>query len=178
MSSKIWEKYERIKEIQSNNSNIKTYLVRIEPIVKEIIPKNKDDYYIISERLEKLKKEKELNIYEIFKENDRIYIVINNNEEILSKIDKLILSDELFIEKQGIIQGHGRPITKEEIFDLFKMEKSMCKISFETKKGEKGKGSIFFCEIDNFPIKYALFTSNHTLNEPNIEIGKKINFNA
>ena len=38
-----------IKEIQSYG-NIKTYLTRIEPIVKEIIPKNKDDYYIISER--------------------------------------------------------------------------------------------------------------------------------
>ena len=34
----------------------------------------------------------------------------------------------------------------------------------------------FFCEIDNFPIKYALFTNNHILNESSIEIGKKINF--
>ena len=33
-----------IKEI-GTNSNIKTYLTRIELIVKEIIPKNKDDYY-------------------------------------------------------------------------------------------------------------------------------------
>ena len=55
MASKIWSKYKKIKEI-GTNSNIKTYLTRIELIVKEIIPKNKDDYYIIIEILVKLKK--------------------------------------------------------------------------------------------------------------------------
>ena len=121
----IWNKYKIIKEIDSK-SNIKTYLTRIEPIIKEIKPKDKDDYYKIIERLDKLKEE--LNIYEIIEENEKIYIVIENNEEILLKIDKLILSDELNIEKESIIQGHGNPITKEEIFNLFKLEKSMCKI--------------------------------------------------
>ena len=177
MPSKIWSKYKMIKEIESN-SNIKTYLARIELIVKEIIPKNKDDYYIFIERLVKLKEEleEEINIYEIIEENKKIYLVMDNNEKLLSKIDKLVLSDGLDIEKEGIIKGHGRPITKGEIFDLFKMEKSMCKISFETQKGEIGKGSGFFCEIDNFLIKYALFTNNHVLNESNIKFGKKINF--
>ena len=137
MPSKIWDKYKKIKKIESNNSNIKTYLVNIQPIIKEIIPKNKEDYHIINERLEKIKEAEEINIYDIIEENERIYIVIDNNEELLLKIDKLILSDELDIKKEGIIQGHGRPITKEEIFDLFKMEKSMCKISFENDKGEK-----------------------------------------
>ena len=41
----------------------------------------------------------ELDIYEILEENNKFYIVANNNEEILSKIDKLILSDE-FIQLQ------------------------------------------------------------------------------
>ena len=128
-------------------------------------------------RLEKLKLKEELNIYEIIEENDRIYIVINNNDELLSKIDKLILSDELDIKKECIIKDHGRPIKKDEIFNLFKMEKSMCKISFENMKGQECHGSGFFCEIDfNFPIKYALFTNNHVLNELNIEIGKTIHF--
>ena len=54
MPSKIWSKYKKIKEIKSN-SNIKTYLTRIDLVVKEIIPKNIDDYYAISERLEELK---------------------------------------------------------------------------------------------------------------------------
>ena len=163
MPSKIWNKYKMIKEINSN-SNIKTYLSRIEPIIKEIMPKNKDEYYRIYERLDNLKDE--LNINEIIEENERIYIVIDNNDELLLKLDKLILSDELDIIKEGIIQGHGSPITKDEILNLFKMEKSMCKISFETIDGKKGKGSGFFCEIDiNFPFKYALFTNNHVLNE-------------
>jgi len=170
MPSKIWSKYKKIKEIKSN-SNIKTYLTRIEPIVKEIIPKNKDDYYAISERLNELKEE--FNIYEIIEENERIYIVIDNNEELLLKIDNLILSDQLDIIKESIIQGHGSPVTKDEIDNLFKKEKSMCKISYRTIDGKKGKGSGFFCEIDinniNFPFKYVLFANNHILNESNIE---------
>ena len=105
-----------------------------------------------------------------------MYIVAENNEENLSKIDKLLLSEESNIKKEGIIKGHGNPITKEEIFNLFNLDKSMCKISFETKKGEKGKGSGFFCKIDKFPIKYALFTNNHVLDESNIEIGSTIHF--
>ena len=72
MPSKIWSKYKIIKEIE-DNSNIKTYLTKIEPIVKEIIPKNKEDYYIIMGRLERLKLKEEINIYEIIEENDRIY---------------------------------------------------------------------------------------------------------
>ena len=121
----IWNKYKIIKEIKSN-SNIKTYLTRIEPIVKEIIFRNKEEYNIIIERIEKLKNK--LNIYEIIEENNKLYIVIDNNKEILYKIDKLILSNELDIEKEGILEGHGKPIKKEELINLFKMEKSMCKI--------------------------------------------------
>ena len=52
MPSKIWNKYKMIEEINSKG-NIKTYKAKIEPIIKEIIPKNKDDYYRIYERLEK-----------------------------------------------------------------------------------------------------------------------------
>ena len=52
----------------------------------------------------------------------------------------------------------------------------MCKIAYETNNGEAGKGSGFFCEIDNFPIKYDLFTNNHVLNESNIEIGQMFKF--
>ena len=89
----------------------------------------------------------------------------------ISKIDKIILSEGLIIEKEGINEGHGYPIKKNEIFELFKMERSMCKIL----SGEEGSG--FFCEFDNnFPIKYALFTNNHVLNEFDIKIGSKIKF--
>ena len=39
----IWNKFKKIKEINSN-LNIKTYLVRIEPIIKEILYKDINDY--------------------------------------------------------------------------------------------------------------------------------------
>ena len=41
MPSTIWNKYKIIKEI-NKNLNIKTYLTRIEPIIKEINYKNKN----------------------------------------------------------------------------------------------------------------------------------------
>ena len=79
----------------------------------------------------------------------------------LKKLDNLI-SEDLEIKKEGVIEGQGNPNTKVEISDLFKMEKAMCKIQFEDEKGNKGLGSGFFCEINlDFPMKYALFTNNH-----------------
>ena len=53
----------------------------------------------------------------------KFYIVAENNEKLLSKIDKLILSNELDIKKEGIIQGHGYPITKKEINELLEKDK-------------------------------------------------------
>ena len=168
----IWNKYTKIKEINSNQ-NVKTYLTRIEPLIKEITPKDKDDYDIIYDSLYNLKNE--LNIHDIIEENYKIYVIIDNNKEINDKIDKLIKSEELNIEKEATLEGHGNPINKEEILNLFKMEESMCKIKFErieNNKIKKGKGTGFFCEIENknIPIKYCLFTNNHVLNESNIEI--------
>ena len=168
----IWNKYTKIKEI-NYNSNIKTYLVRIEPILKEIIPKDINDYFIIKQRIEILKNK--YKIYDIIEENEKIYIVID--KEINIEIDKIILSNELDIKKEGIIEGHGKPITKKEILNLFEMEKSMCKISFENIESKvHGKGSGFFCEINNFPFKYALFTNNHILNKSSIEVDNIIKF--
>ena len=174
----IWNKYTKIKEINSNK-NVKTFLTRIEPLIKEITPKDKDNYDTIYEYLYNLKND--LNIHDIIGENDKIYVIIDNNKEINNKIDKLINSEDLNIKKEVILEGHGNPINKDEILNLFKMEESMCKIIFErieNNKITKGKGTGFFCEIENknFPIKYCLFTNNHVLNESNIELDKIINF--
>ena len=144
MPTNIWNKYKKIKEINSN-SKIKTHSAMIEPIIKEIIPKDINDFYIIKERIDNIKYQ--IKIYDIIEEDEKIYIVIDNNEELNLEIDKLILSDELEIKKEGIIEGHGNPITKKEILNLFEMEKSMCKISyehFENNKLIKGKSSGFF----------------------------------
>ena len=174
----IWNKYPKIKEINTKK-NIKTYLTRIEPLVKEITPENKDDFYEIYECLFNLKNE--LNIYDIIIENDNIYIILDNNRENNDKIDELIASKEFNVQKEAVLQGHGEPIKKDEIINLFKMEESMCRIEYErinNNKIEKGKGTGFFCEISdkNTPIKYCLFTNNHVLNQANIEVGNIINF--
>ena len=94
------------------------------------------------------------------------------------EFDKLILSNEIEIKKEGILKDQGNPITKNEILNLLIMEKSMCKIiyeKYEDYKIKKGKASGFFCQIDNFPIKYALFTNNHVLNKENTNLGNIIN---
>ena len=175
MQSSIWDKYSILKEI-NKNSYIKTYLTKIEPIVKEIIPKNHYEFLLIKERLESIKNI--IKIYDIIEENDIIYAVIDNDDELISKFDNLMSLDELTIKNEGILKTHGKPISKSEILDLFDLEKSMCKIFFQNiknKKIEEGKASGFFCELYNFPIKYALFTNNHVLNEKNTKIGDIIN---
>ena len=183
MTSSIWDRYQKIKDDPNNDNNpkIKTYKVKIEPIIKEIIPENEKEYYKIKGRLEKLKNKFE--IIEIKEEVNKFYIVINDKDELVSKIDKLILTNEkneLNIHKECNIKGHGKPITKDEILNLFKMEESICRIEFEKieeNKLKKFNGTGFFCELEgNFPIKYALFTNNHVLDESNLEINKKINF--
>ena len=173
----IWEKYQKIVEIDSN-SKIKTYKAKIEPIIKEIIPEDKKEYYRILKKLEKIKEK--YKIIEMIEEENKIYLVINKDDELISKINKLLITDESNIQKEGKIKDHGSPITKSEILNLLRMEQSMCKMTFEKKKNGKSEsisGSGFFCEIGgNFPIKYALFTNNHILDESNLEIGKTIKF--
>ena len=176
MKSIIWDKYQKLEEI-NENWNIKTYRARIEPIIKEISYKNRDDYYLVYRRIEKLKSE--IKIYDIIEEENKIYIVIdNNNNEKLLDIDK-ILKDEAEIKKEIVLENEGSPVSKKEIMELFKKEKSMYKIRFESIENNKtirGTGSGFFCELDNFnfPIKYALFTNNQFLKEINIQKGKTI----
>ena len=172
----FWKNYTKIKDLETQ-SKVKNYLARIEPIVKEINFKDKDECYKIMERLEKFREQlkEKLYIFEVIEENEKLYIVIENNEELLAKIDKLILSDDSNIKKEALMEGHDL-ISKEEILGLFEMEKSMCKISYLTNDGYQVYGTGFFCKIDNFPIKYALFTNNHVLNESRIELGCTISF--
>jgi len=173
MALTIWNKYKKIKEINSN-LNIKTYLARIDPIIKEISYNNKNEYLKIMKRIEIIKNK--INIYDIIEEEDKIYIVIDNNKEIITEIDKLILKDKNEIKKEGILKGQGSPVSKSQIIELLNMEKSMCKIIYEKTEEntiKNGKGSGFLCEIDNFPIKYGLFTNN-ILNEKDLEKGKNI----
>jgi hypothetical protein len=97
MLPKIWTKYTKLEEIKSN-SNFKTYLARIEIIVKIIILKDENEYYLIKEKLEKIKNIR--GIYEIIEEKNKIYIVMDNNPEMIFQIDELI---------EGILAAQRNP---------------------------------------------------------------------
>ena len=174
----IWNKYKLSKDLASNE-NIKTYLATFEPIIKEITSKDEDSKFEMYEYFGNLKEE--LKIYEMIEEKDKIYLVVENDEETNKRIDEIILANEYSIKKECVLEGEMEPLTKDEILKLFNMEESLCKIKFEKVKNnniEKGKGTGFFCEIDNenFPIKYCLFTNNHVLYANCISINKTINF--
>ena len=80
--------------------------------------------------------------------------------------------------KKENMKDQGLLFNKKEIFNFLKLEKAMCKIKYEKIEKniiKKGQGTGFFCQIDNFPIKYALFTGNHILDENDIRIGNIIN---
>ena len=169
MSCSFLDKFTILEEINSN-SKIKTYLAKIEPIIKEIIPNDKEELYRIYQKLQQINNE----IYKIIEENDKIYVVLDNKEELMKKIDKIILEENMVKEVE--IDGR-KAIAKEEILNLFKMEKSMCKITTEIMENNiitNGIATGFFCELNNFPIKYCLFTNNHVID--NIELGKIIKF--
>ena len=162
-----------MKEIKSG-SNINIYSVKYEPIIKEIIPKDYNEYQIIIEKLEKIKYE--IKIYDKIEENQKLYIVIDKENDL--KLDNLLNKNEI---KEKIIIGQGNPIKKKEINELFKMENSLCQIyyeRFENNKLEQGNGSGFFCSFEknfiDFPLKYCLFTNNHVLNDLNLKIGQTV----
>ena len=111
MPSTISNKYKLIKEI-NNNSNIKTYLTKIKPIIKEIKYKDENEYYSIKEKIERIKDI--MKIYDIIEEEEKIYIVIENNYENIIEFDKLMLLDKMEIKKEGILKGQGNPICKNE----------------------------------------------------------------
>ena len=174
----VWNKYKKEKEL-SSTQHIKTFLASFQPIIKEIMPKDKESLFEIYEYFDNMKEE--LKIYEIFYEDGKIYLVLGNDEDINKRIDDIISKNEYKDKKECILEGQNGPITKEEIFKLFELEKCMCKIDFEgivknKKKNINGTG--FFCEIENknLPMKYCLFTNNHVFNEENIQLIKKIKF--
>ena len=100
----IWNKYKIIKQ-ESSKRNIKTYKARIKPIIKEIIPNNKNEYNNI---LNNLQNYKDL-IYEIIEENNKIYVVLLNVN---------INLDNINIIKEGY-KNKNVPIIKHVIDELF-----------------------------------------------------------
>ena len=92
----------------------------------------------------------------------------------VSKFEKNYEQKNIKIINEVIPYTHGKPMTKEEIDELYSYETAICKIKF----GTSGSGTGFFCEIndDDIPFKKALFTNNHILNEKSVNINKEIKF--
>ena len=85
------------------------------------------------------------------------------------------------IKKEALLEARAKPMTKNEIDELYLYESAICRIKFQNlKNGQivEGSGTGFFCEIDDndIPFRKALFTSNHILDKSKIEINKEIVF--
>ncbi len=86
-------------------------------------------------------------------------------------------------QKEIVSYMHGKPMTKNEVDELYSYESAICKIKYETLINSKIVECFctgFFCEINdiNFPFRKALFTNNHVLDENKIKIYKQIEFES
>ena len=168
-----------IDNIISMNNNTNYSLIgikrQIEQVMNDVI--NKADINFINQQLNNINlivNNISENIRKISNElnqikcNDDKTIKQNNNQKDIKNNNALNQNNTLMIDIT--------PITVKEINELLEKDKSMCKILYERLDKEPGISSGFFCKLDNFPIKYALFTNNHILNESSIELGKNIYF--
>ena len=148
-----------IKQL-SSKGNIKTYKAKIEPIIKEISPRNRNEYDNILYNLQNYKNL----IYEIIEENNKIYVVLLNDN---------INLDNINVIKEGY-KYYDSPITRLELNELFLKEKAICKIiTSRIENNLKVYGTGFFVKLDDN--QCGLFTNNHIIN--NIQVGDTIHFN-
>ena len=79
-------------------------------------------------------------------------------------------------DKEGIIIGHAKPISKAEIMELFENEESMCRLFSQSEMEGSIKGTGFFLKINNkdIPFNKCLITNNHILNENYIKNQNRI----
>lgn len=168
------EKYSKGNEVD-NTGNYYVEL-KIKLICKDITDKNEIIFF--NNLLQNSNFKEQVYIYDIIEENNILHII--STIENITKIENL-LNDKSNIKKEGILYQNSKPITKKEIDNLYKHEKSICKIKMETiinNETYNGTGTGFFCSIDvkDIPFKKALFTNNHILNEQSIKVGKTIVF--
>jgi hypothetical protein len=172
-------KYSIIKKLDPkkgiNNFNSNYYLVNKKDsfLMKEIIPKDKEEKSKIINLIKEIKINTILKIYDEFEKDERLYIIIENTEKSLDNLEQLL--NEPNSQEEGIIRGQARPLTKRDVLQLYEKESAMCKIHSKNIMGNI-MGTGFFCEIkdESIPFKKALFTNNHILNLKDIEVGKFI----
>ena len=75
------------------------------------------------------------------------------------------------------METHTNPTTKNELEALYSYENATCKINFK-KDNKIHTGTGFFIkDYDNVPLKAALFTNNHVINDINIGNEIQIEYN-
>ena len=94
----VWNKYKKEKELSSTH-HIKTFLASFQPIIKEIIPKDKESLFSIYEYFDNMKEE--LKIYEIYDEEGKIYLVVGNDEDTNKRIDDIIPKMNIKMKKNA-----------------------------------------------------------------------------
>ena len=161
------------KKIISTNNQKKTitYNGKLPLFIKEILYKDNKERALILNKIKKLTKELGIKILDSFEEDNKIFIIFYENQQIIDDLFDSPYYEDINLE--GCIEGHSIPIKKKEINNLFSKEISTCKIV----NGNK-KGTGFFCRINinEIPFKLALFTNNHILNRDDLKVGKEIIF--
>ena len=157
-----------------NKGNKKIFEANMKIYFKKI--KNLNENERIFYKNELVSNDKDSKIYDIVEDNKNNMLCIAYDQSL--NIDK-ILNKGNGEEKEAVVKGHCDPISKSEIFNLFKKEDSMCKINFEKEINgvlENLSGSGFFCKINNkeIPFNKCLFTNNHVLDQDAIQINKEI----
>jgi hypothetical protein len=173
----IWDICEKTETVKTGEDNSIYYKAKLNIALKEIKVENSQKKLDLFIKIEKIKKSNFIKIYDYFDENETIYILLENEETKIKKLNE-ILNEEENIVKEISIKKHGGPIHKTEINKLFiKGMQSMCKIL--VKKGNySGNGTGFFCKIrhPNINLGTVLLTNNHVLDSDFLKEGNIIEY--
>jgi len=173
----IWDICEKTEEVKTGENNSIYYKAKLNIALKEIKVENSQKKLDLFIKIEKIKKSNFIKIYDYFDENETIYILFENEETKIKKLNEILYEEENIV-KEISLKKHGGPIHKTEINKLFiKGMQSMCKIL--VKKGNySGNGTGFFCKIrhPNINLGTVLLTNNHVLDSDFLKEGNIIEY--
>jgi len=175
--SSIWDICEKTETVKTGEDNSIYYKAKLNIALKEIKVENSQKKLDLFIKIEKIKKSNFIKIYDYFDENESIYILFENEETKIKKLNEILYEEENIV-KEISIKKHGGPIHKTEINKLFiKGMQTMCKIL--VKKGNySGNGTGFFCKIrhPNINLGTVLLTNNHVLDSDFLKEGNIIEY--
>ena len=176
----IWNFCKQVETVENENTNYTYYKAKLDIALKEIKAQNSQEKLILFNKIEKIKRSDIIKVYDYFDENDKIFILLEDDKEKMSNFNKYIYDEEEKTIKEIAIRNHGVPIQQTEITKLFqKGTESMCKIHI-LKNGKSGTGTGFFCSIrhSNLNLNVVLLTNNHILDEEFLKEGNIIEYES